>query len=319
MTDSVYTNGVIAVKEKDLLKEKVFRLCEAKAEDAFRMLTESGFGSGAEEGGFEALAVREERSLDEFIRLYAPSAAYAEYLLAPRDFHNAKALLKAEYLHADAEKMLAPEGLVPVSDMAVKIKNGDYGAFHPELAAALEEAAELLGGEGDVSGAEIGGIFERALFRRLASVCKRSKTLKNLIAQKADMTNLLTAFRSADRGYAEKMYVEGGRLKAEELARVFDQDDEKAERSFSGSPYARFAGACFAARREKTPYTEAEKMLGSFEADYFAARKYDLEGDLPFLYYVLRRRTEIGNVRMIFVCLAAGMPEQDIKKRLRAV
>ena len=319
MTDSLYTNGVIAVKEKDLLKDKVFRLCEMKAEDAFRMLTESGFGSGAEEDGFEALAVKEERALDEFIRTYAPSAAYAEYLLAPRDFHNAKALLKAEYLHTDAEKMLAPEGLYSVSEMAVKIKNGDYGAFYPELASALQEAAEGLKEESGVSGADIGGIFECALYRRLVSACKRSKTLKNMIAQKADMTNLLTAFRSAERAYAEKMYVEGGKLKPSDLACVFGKDDEKAERTFRGTPYEQFCAACFLARSEGKPFTEAETMLGSFEADYFAARKYELEGKLPFLYYVLRRRNEIKNVRMIFVCLAAGMPEQDIKKRLRAV
>ena len=116
--DVIYTNGVIAAREKYLLKEKLLRLCEGKVEDAFRIILESGYGSGAEVEGaydYEALIGAEERALDDFICEYAPSEADAAYLLAPRDFHNAKALLKAEYLHADAEKMLAPEGRISVS------------------------------------------------------------------------------------------------------------------------------------------------------------------------------------------------------------
>ena len=83
--DVIYTNGVIAAREKYLLKEKLLRLCEGKAEDAFRILLESGYGSGAEAEGaydYEALIGAEERSLDDFIREYAPSEAEAAYLLA---------------------------------------------------------------------------------------------------------------------------------------------------------------------------------------------------------------------------------------------
>lgn len=43
--DVIYTNGVIAAREKYLLKEKLLRLCEGKVEDAFRILLESGYGS----------------------------------------------------------------------------------------------------------------------------------------------------------------------------------------------------------------------------------------------------------------------------------
>lgn len=320
MADYLFTNGVIAVKEKDLLKDKILRLCEAKRDDALRMLTESGFGSGADPAeGVEALVVKEELALDAFIREYAPRAAEAEYFLTPRDFHNAKALVKAEYLHTSAEKMLAPEGLYPVSDMAVKIKNGEYNAFSPELNGSLREAAALLSREGAASGAALGGIFERGLYRRLAAVCKPNAFLKRLIAQRADMTNLLTAFRSSSREYAEGAYVSGGRLKKEELARVFEKDAERVARAFSRTPYASFCQSCLSAKGEGKPFTEAEKTLSSLEADFFAARQYETEGNLPFLRYVFRRRKEIENVRMIFVCLSAGMNAEDIKKRLRAV
>ena len=46
--DVAYTSGVIAVREKYLLKDKIFRFCESTAEEVFRALLENGFGGGAE-------------------------------------------------------------------------------------------------------------------------------------------------------------------------------------------------------------------------------------------------------------------------------
>ena len=230
--DVIYTNGVIAAREKYLLKEKLLRLCEGKAEDAFRILLESGYGSGAEAEGaydYEALIGAEERALDDFIREYAPSEAEAAYLLAPRDFHNAKALLKAEYLHADAEKMLAPEGRISVSELQLRIKNGEFSALGKELGDAVKEAAGLLSAEG-ASGAEVGVAFEKAAFAYLFEVCKKNPVLKKLLSARADMSNILTAFRSDDESNAKKAYVTGGRLTEKQLEKLFDADLESGAR-----------------------------------------------------------------------------------------
>ena len=40
--DSAYTNGVIAVREKKLLKDKLVRMCSASEEEALRILLDSG-------------------------------------------------------------------------------------------------------------------------------------------------------------------------------------------------------------------------------------------------------------------------------------
>ena len=82
--------------------------------------------------------------MDDFIREYAPSQAEKAYLLAPRDFHNAKAILKAEYLGADAEKMLAPDGEIPISDLSVSLRSGNFSSLGKELGKTAKEAAELL-------------------------------------------------------------------------------------------------------------------------------------------------------------------------------
>lgn len=314
--DCIYVNGVIAVKEKRLLGDKIFRMSEMTAEDAFRTLAESGFGQGAEGSSvydFEKYVEADERDLDAFIRKYAPSRAEKEYFLSPRDFHNAKAIVKSGAVSAPAEKLLGPNGLIPASEIAEKIGNGRYDLLPSALGKAVKEAVTAIGDGAD--GAAVGMIFERAQYEHLSDACKRSGVLKRLLTGKIDRVNLLSAFRAAS---AEKVTaVKGGKLGEKEISLLF-RDPEKLEKMLSGGELRSFAAACFEAKRAGTPYTLAEKMLDSYEADFFAARRFDLDKSLPFLYYVFRRRAENANVRILFVCLNAGLGEKEIKARLRA-
>ncbi|MBQ8320605.1 MAG: V-type ATPase subunit [Clostridia bacterium] len=321
----VYTTGVIAVKEKSLLKERIFRLAEMTVDEVFRTLLEHGYGGGAETAGslheYEALIAYEEKELDAFIREYAPTKSDAAYFLAPRDFHNAKALFKANYLSVDAEKMLAGEGLIPLTTLKKCMETADYSEIeqvNPELASACKEALKLLEEE-SVSGAAIGLIFDRAAYLHLAKITKFSPVLKSFVRAKADMINIVTAFRMGGRESAFDQYLPLGFLKKEQLSKIVLGDGEKIVSTFSSTPYALFVKACLEAAEKNLPPSEAEKMLASYETEYFSARKYELQRDKPFLYYVLRRRAENSNVRIIFAGKLAGLDEQGIKKRLRAL
>ena len=94
---------------------------------------------------------------------------------------------------------------------------------------------------------------------------------------------------------------------------------EKAASQFLGTKFESFVNACFEAKQNALPFTKAERMLADIEIDYLQKKKYELKNSQPFLYYVLRRRAENINLRIIFVCLMAGMGEEQIKSRLRAV
>ena len=321
--DTTYTNGVIAAREKYLLKDKIFRLCEMDAQDAFRALLESGFGGGAEGAtgvhDYENLITAEENSLDAFIREYAPSKAESIFLLSPRDFHNAKAFVKASYLGVDPTRMLAPQGLVEIAKHSACIENKNFAELKKTNAAlcrAIEDAISSL--EEAPSGAKVGEIFEKALYGYLAETVKFKPIFKKLLTQKADMTNILTALRCGEKEIAKEKYLPAGKLSKEKLDELFLEDKEKAVRAFADTPYLDFVKLCFEDKEKGLPMTAAEKLLGSLETEYFAARKYDLVKNEPFLYYVYRRRTENANVRIVFACLLAGQTEYEIKKRLRA-
>jgi V/A-type H+-transporting ATPase subunit C len=317
--DVTYTTGVIAAREKYLLKDKIYRLCELSEREAFRMLVESGFGGGAETAidsvDYEKLIAVEEEKLDAFIREYAPSQAEASYLLSPRDFHNAKALVKAAYLGENADKMLLPDGLIAKDVLRSCVENGDFSALKDvvELKMACESATSLL--QEKPSGAKVGEIFQAALYRHLQKTAKHKVVLKKLLKTKADMTNILTALRQTDEETAAEKYLPVGTLSTETLSALFNADSS----AFQNTPYYDFVKLCLLAKEKGLPMTEAEKIRDGYDTAYFTERKYELKNSEPFLYYVYRRKAECINVRVVFVCLAAGLSEQEIKRRLRAM
>ncbi len=322
--DLLYTNGVIAAREKYLLSEKIFKLCDSGAEEALRAVSESGFGKGAEVASvyeYEKLVSADEAAIDAFIREYAPSNAEAAYLLSPRDFHNAKAAVKARFLNLSVENMLAPSGLIPAEVIVNCVNSGDSESLGGALGEAVREASALFSeeNEAEVSGAEIGIIFEKALYKHLHVACARNGLLKKLLTTKADMTNILTALRSDNEEYAAKSFVSGGKLDDSQLATLFDEDSEKALRAFKGTPYHDFVKKCIEDKSAGLPLTTAERVCESYETEYFTAKKYELQKNQPFLYYIFRRRAENANVRILFVCLLAGMKDSEIKRRLRAI
>ncbi len=298
--DSNFTNGVIAVKEKQLLGEKLLRFPEMRAGEVLRALSESGFGGG--ESDPDAIYAYEGRVLDEFIRTYAPGEAERAYFLAPRDFHNLKALYKAERLGVPADPMLAPEGLRSLEELKRLLQ---------ERSAPVPDIPE------DATGVEIGAAFDRAEFSYLLRACTLRPVLRRLLCFRIDMTNVLTLLRAGSAEEAEKLLLGGGRLKKKDLSRILSEDPEVRKHALDRTPYADFYADCLRARDKL--FTDAERRRESFEEKYFYEHRYVLQGKEPFLYYVLRRRAEIANVRMILVCLNAGVDAREIKKRLVGV
>ncbi len=322
--DVVYTNGIIAVRETALLGPKLIKMCSMSADEAFRFLIDGGFGRGASAHSvyeYENLLISDETELNDFVREYAPSVAEKAYFSAPRDFHNAKALIKAKFTGADAAKMLAPDGLVSSEVIFDCVESGDFTPLYKELKETCEEAVKLFTAEngGEVSGADIGVLFERAKYRYLLSACKRNAFLKKLVIKKADMTDILSAFRSATVEAALKNSLAVGKIKSEQIEALFAEDGSKAIELFEKTPYGDFVKECVRARSEGRPLTDAEKNIDNLETDVLAEGRYELKAAEPFIYYVLRRRAENGNLRIIFVCLLAGLSESEIRKRLRAV
>lgn len=317
--DTIYTNGVIAVKEKSLLKDKILRLCEMRIDEAFRMLLDSGFGGGATDNvyEYEQLLQAETTALDSFIRAYSPSSTEQAYFLLPQDFHNAKALFKARILGESADKMLVEPGLFEIDVLKNCIDGKNYDGLMgvPALADTCKACEESL--ETGVSGVDVGSIFQRGLYEALFTIVKRKRALRTLLGVKIDMTNILTALRSGDEDTASKQYLLGGSLSKRQLEVLFQEDVERVQKAFNDTPFKGFIQLCMKAKEKGLPYVEAEKYRDGYDLSALEKRKFDLVKNEPFLYYVYRRKAEIANVRIVLACKLAGLDEVQIKNRLR--
>lgn len=317
--DVVYANGVIAVKEKSLLKNRIEKMCALSPDEAFRALKESGFGAGGEVASvyeYEKLLAADMRSIDEFTREYALNNAQKAYFFAERDFHNLKALMKAEYLKQDAEKLLAPDGLYTVDELKAYLAGEKE--LSPQLCGAAEKAKALFEA-GEATGAALGIIFERAKYEYLLSACRFSPFLKGLLTERIDRTNILTAMRANTPEYALNNAVSGGKIPVEDMLKLFDENVEIAESALDKTYLKGFWRECYVLRREGKPFSAPEREAADIEVEALSKRRFELKRGQPFLYYVFRRRAENLNVRILLSCLIAGMKESEIVARLRAV
>lgn len=319
--DLTYVGGIIAVKENSLLKDKILAFCEMSAESAFRALAESGFVKNSDVNSvfdYEKILQADEADIDEFTREYAPNNAIKAYFFAPRDFHNAKALLKAKYLNVEADKMLAPEGLIDLETLKKVIDGEEVKGVYPELLDAVKKAAELFESDGaNTSGAEVGKIFEQKLYSCLFAACKHSALLKKLLQNKVDMTNILITMRSNTPEYAANNAFSGGKIPVDKLLLLFSENEEVAYRALDKTYLEKYWKECLQIRETGLPYTKAERQIAELEIEFLAEHKYELKRSEPFMYYVFRRRAENENVRIVLSCLLAGLPADEIRARLR--
>ena len=104
--------------------------------------------------------------------------------------------------------------------------------------------------------------------------------MKKLLTAKADISNILTVFRSSDKENAVKAFVSGGQLNDGQLEKLFDGETAALEKT----PYAEFGKACFEAKEAGQPFTAAEKMRDSLEAEFFFEKRFELEhGTMTFI------------------------------------
>lgn len=314
MYDLAFINGVVKSRERYLLGEKLERMADGTLQDALRILRESSFGGETAvdaQPDAELLIRSEEESVNAFVREYAPDARTRAFLLAEYDFHNAEALVKCRYAGQDESRILTAEGNIELSRLREAVNGEGYDGIPPAMAEAIRSTSASFE-EGKANGFSVDCTFKAATFEYLLTQAKNSK-LKAILQAKADAANVSSALRSRDWQQAEKMLVKGGKLPVSHVKAL-------CELSFDAIEGGDFSEQVKLAAREAgrgAPLTEYEKKTENFAMELLMLTRYDMIGIEPFVLYVLRRRAEIRNVRIITVSLAAGLSSQQIRNKIR--
>lgn len=302
-----------AMENRLLTPEKQERLLEAANEaEARKLLAECGYAENSPLE--EALRLRRE-SLYKDLSSSIPETRLLDLFRIKFDYHNIKAILKAE------RRGISPEGLL--------LSGGRYDAermqneWHQEhrLTAsdaardAAEKAAALLR-ENDPQGADL--VLDAACYAEMAALAAETKSgfLQGYVRQLIDAANLRTAVRAARSGSSEvlpRALLEGGSVSPHAIMAT---DPVKLGELFGAGALGK-AVALGEAATSGGPLMAFEKACDEATEAYLSAARRTPFGEETVLCYLAAVENEITAIRIIMTGRQAGLSSEMIRSRLR--
>ena len=316
MASGLYSSARAVSMEKTLLGEdRLKRMIDGNCYDAFKILSEVGFGAGdSERSEIDAVSVIETTRLCAFIKETAPDEKTAKFFLYPFDFKNAEALIKAKYLKTEPE--LFPCGLLDVKMLKEKVFSDAYGTLPTFLGTALLATDKAFVDKTE-SGQYINSLFTKAIYDELFALNLGSSYLSKVLLAKADMINIGIALRTRDFDSAKSQFVHEGTVSKVELRSACEDDFDKIRERFRFSNYKDEIFAALDGIESGKGLKEFEKMSDGFAVKMMNKNKFNQEGSFPFIRYCFYKLADIANARIILVGLANGLTGDEISERIR--
>ena len=324
-TDYLVISARIKAMETGLLtRERMEQVLEARSnEEAVKILQECGYPeldpTDPEAMDAALSAVRQETLSD--LSDGAPDARYIELFKLKYDYHNIKALLKAEAMDTDPARMLMDMGRVPVKELRQALQTRELDTLPAMLAQAAEEAREVLDTTRDPQLSDI--VLDRWYYREMAAVAEEtgSAFLGGYVRTVVDAANLRALVRALrmgkNREFLSGVLAEGGDIAPDAVLAVAAAQGGGMRDLYAPTRFAAAAEAG-ADALEGGALTEFEKLCDDAVGDYLAGAQYVPFGEAPLVGYLAARETEYTNLRILLMGRGAGLPADVIRSRLRA-
>ncbi len=322
-TDYLFLSSRIHVLETTLLnKERRERMLEAASDsDAVRVLVECGYPEMPVvdvDSVNNALAVMRDRVFED-LYAFAPDPKMIDVFKVKYDYHNAKALLKAEAMGTDPQRLLMDVGRYPVKELTEAVREKSDGGFSEIFALAVQEAREVLGTTRDPQQSDF--VLDKAYFREMEQLAEAtgSEFLAGYVKAQVDVANLKSVVRvlrmKKNPEYLSNVLFEGGTIGADTLLQMAERG-EKLEGMYGSTPYAAAAeeGQAAVAGGKLTAF---ERSCDNALMDYVAEAKYVPFGEQVLIGYLVAKESELTAVRIIMMGRLAGLSTDVIRERLR--
>ena len=193
-TDYLVISARVKALETGLLTaERMEQILDAKSgEDAGKLLQEWGYPQldpRRPEAMDAALSAVREATLADLAE-GTPDARYIDLFKVKYDYHNVKALLKAEAVGTAPDRMLMDMGRVSTAELAEAVRSRELDGLPETLAAAVAEAREVLDTTRDPQLSDI--VLDRWCYRDMAALAEEtgSAFLRGYVAVQVDAVNL---------------------------------------------------------------------------------------------------------------------------------
>ncbi len=315
-------SAMLRAREPKLLSmEKAERMLDAASyEDAAKILTDCGYPDLSQMTADEVeqtLADRRSAIFDELGKL-CPDRELVDLFKLKYDYHNAKAIIKAEAMGTDCRRLLSDAGRIPGQKL-LEIYNEDKRILLPEkLADAIAEAKATLARTANPQLSDF--VLDRAYFGEVRAMADKvgSPFLKGYAEVLVDTANLKSAVRTLRMGknqdFLAAVLIEGGSVSTQRITAAGDKDSLAALYARTKLEKAASLGADALAGGSMT---EFERACDNAVNAYLRDAKLVPYGCEPVAAYLAAVEGEIQAVRMILTGRLAGVRPQVIRERLR--
>ena len=230
------------------------------------------------------------------------------------DYHNAKALIKAQAMGVECDAILSQRGTIPPQKLLTAFLEEDYRDIPPVLAQAMVSAAAILAHTTNPQAADFE--LDRAYFAQmldLANGLSDGGFAKGYVQLQIDSANLRAAVRTRrmakDADFLKTALIPGGTIGTDRVL--------EALTALYGNTWLGNAAAAGAAAMSGGALTAFELLCDNALMDYIRAAKLRSFGAAHVTAYLAAMENETTAARMILTGRLAGLQPAVIRERLR--
>lgn len=311
-------------------------LASGNVEMAERLLAESNWPNMAGMSGKEidkTLAERRAALLKEMTTV-VPEDAVVEVFRLQYDYHNAKAIVKAEAMDLASESLMSDAGRVSGAKLKQAYEENDFRFVPSELGKAMVEAKNVLARTQNPQLADF--VLDKAYFTEMKEMVETVEPgvehyspildpepgdpfMVDYCKLLIDCANLRTCVRCARMGknaeFLQTVLIPDGGISADYMARTALSGDGLSN-MFVASPLQEAANLGVKAMRSGS-LTKFEKECDDAIMRWLANLRLMYFGPQLVVWYLTAEDRNTMNVRMILNGLIAGIAPERLKERLR--
>lgn len=315
-----------AIEKKLLDKLKLDRMIEAKApEEAMKVLVEADYGNAstdtADAAGYESLLAAETKKAYTLLREIAPEPGVFNLFLLRNDYHNAKVVLKNEFLGREEGGSFIDLGTIPVTRLKIMIKDRKMSEMHEIMRKAIEECIDVFNRTSDPQAVDL--ILDRATFQQMSEVSRGigNRFIQELISIWIDLANInaFLRIRSMKKpwDFLQKALLPGGRIDAAVYVKYLTDTLESFVSALLYTPYGAICEEGIGSFASTGSLTRFEKLSDNYVMGYVRKARYISLGIEPLIGYLVAKESEVKNARIIMIGKISNISGEIIRERLR--
>ena len=323
--DYAYATARVRAVEPRLLDSQRFdRLLEAPTvSDALKLLAEARYAEGTDvsELDWEALLEIEGARVTAFLASVMPYPEVLDVFRLQTDYLQAKRLLKALYQGRDPGALVGLPGTVPLSALVHAIADHKPYELPAPLAEAIFAAMETYGKSADPRDIDL--VLDQGAYRHMAesAAAVGHPFLTETVALYTDMANIRIFVRGRLIGesaeFFRKALLPGGTMEPKRFLDAADKSVEAFLESIRFTTFGETAIAGYEAYKAGRGISLFEQRLEDRFMRHVRKAKYVAMGLEPMIGYLIAKETEIRNVRILLTGKVNGLPQEEIREKLR--